>query len=180
MPGIHNISNALAVAALGRKLGLSSEVIRDGLSDFGGTERRFEYKGRMNGAVIIDDYAHHPTEISATLTAAKKYPHKKLYVAFQPHTYTRTKALLPEFAEALSAADHVVLADIYAAREKNTIGISSRDLLDALREKGTEADYFPAFSEIEDFLKTQLAEGDLLITMGAGNIVEVGEDLLRS
>ena len=180
VPGIHNISNALAVAALGRKLGLSSEVIRDGLSDFGGTERRFEYKGRMNGAVIIDDYAHHPTEISATLTAAKKYPHKKLYVAFQPHTYTRTKALLPEFAEALSAADHVVLADIYAAREKNTIGISSRDLLDALREKGTEADYFPAFSEIEDFLKTQLAEGDLLITMGAGNIVEVGEDLLRS
>ncbi len=180
VPGIHNISNALAVAALGRKLGLSSEVIRDGLSDFGGTERRFEYKGRMNGAVIIDDYAHHPTEISATLTAAKKYPHKKLYVAFQPHTYTRTKALLPEFAEALSAADHVVLADIYAAREKNTIGISSRDLLDALREKGTEADYFPAFSEIEDFLKTQLVEGDLLITMGAGNIVEVGEDLLRS
>ena len=178
VPGVHNVSNALAAIALGRKLGISCEDIAKGFRDFTGTERRFEFKGKVQGASVIDDYAHHPTEISATLTAAANYPHKKLYVAFQPHTYTRTKALLPEFADALTHADEVVLADIYAAREKNTIGISSRDLRDEIIKRGTDAVYLPSFEEIEAYLKDRLEEGDLLITMGAGNIVEVGEHLV--
>ncbi len=178
VPGAHNVSNALAAIALGRKTGLDPETIREGLLSFTGTERRFEYKGSVQGAVVIDDYAHHPTEIAATLAAARNHPHDRLIVAFQPHTYTRTKALLPEFADALSAADEVVLADIYAAREKNTIGISSDDLRAEIEKRGTAARYFPTFGEIENYLKSQLREGDLLITMGAGNIVEVGEHLI--
>lgn len=133
----------------------------------------------VNGVTVIDDYAHHPTEINATLTAAANYPHERLVVAFQPHTYSRTQAFLPEFAEVLSQADVVVLADIYAAREKNTYGVSSEDLLALLKEKGCEAYYFPSFEEIEEFLLKNSVNGDLLITMGAGNIVEIGESLLK-
>ena len=179
IPGMHNVSNSLAVIALGRKLGLSPEIIAQGIADFHGADRRFERKGTAFGATIIDDYAHHPTEIRAALTAALQTPHKKLWVVFQPHTYTRTKALLPDFADALSLADHIVLSDIYAAREVNTVGISSEDLRAEIEKRGTQADYFSSFEEILEFLKTQLKEGDLLITMGAGNIVDVGEDLLR-
>ena len=127
---------------------------------------------------VIDDYAHHPTEISATLRAATQYPHNRLWVVFQPHTYTRTSAFLHEFAEALSIADHVVLADIYAAREKNTLGISSLDLLRELEALGQDAHYFPSFDEIENFLLEKCVHGDLLITMGAGDIVKVGENLI--
>ena len=179
IPGMHNVSNSLAVIALSRKLGLSPEIIAQGIADFHGADRRFERKGTAFGATIIDDYAHHPTEIRAVITAARQMPHKKLWVVFQPHTYTRTKALLPEFADALSLADHIVLSDIYAAREVNTVGISSEDLRAEIEKRGTRADYFSSFEEILEFLKTQLKEGDLLITMGAGNIVDVGEDLLR-
>ena len=179
IPGMHNVSNSLAVIALSRKLGLSPEIIAQGIADFHGADRRFERKGTAFGATIIDDYAHHPTEIRAIITAALQTPHKKLWVVFQPHTYTRTKALLPEFADALSLADHIVLSDIYAAREVNTVGISSEDLRAEIEKRGTKADYFSSFEEILEFLKTQLKEGDLLITMGAGNIVDVGEDLLR-
>ena len=179
IPGMHSVSNSLAVIALSRKLGLSPEIIAQGIADFHGADRRFERKGTAFGATIIDDYAHHPTEIRAVITAARQMPHKKLWVVFQPHTYTRTKALLPEFADALSLADHIVLSDIYAAREVNTVGISSEDLRAEIEKRGTRADYFSSFEEILEFLKTQLKEGDLLITMGAGNIVDVGEDLLR-
>ena len=178
VPGIHNVSNALSAIALGQLLHLSDEVIAQGLSSFTGTDRRFQYKGEIGGVTIIDDYAHHPTEIEATLHAAANYPHKKLWCVFQPHTYTRTKALLPEFARALSLADHVVLADIYAAREQNTIGISSADLQKQIVEAGTPCEYFPTFDEIENFLLKSCTQGDLLITMGAGDIVKVGENLL--
>ena len=178
MPGIHNVSNALASIAAGQLLDLSTEVIFDGLKDFGGTDRRFQYKGKIGDVTIIDDYAHHRTEIEATLHAAKNYPHKRLVLAFQPHTYSRTKAFLDDFADVLSMADVVVLADIYAAREKNTYGISSRDILAKLKEKGTECYYFPSFEEIEKFLLKNCINGDLLITMGAGDIVKVGEKLL--
>ena len=179
IPGMHSVSNSLAVIALSRKLGLSPEIIAQGIADFHGADRRFERKGTAFGATVIDDYAHHPTEIRAVITAARQMPHKKLWVVFQPHTYTRTKALLPDFADALSLADHIVLSDIYAAREVNTVGISSEDLRAEIEKRGTRADYFSSFEEILEFLKTQLKEGDLLITMGAGNIVDVGEDLLR-
>ena len=127
----------------------------------------------------MDDYAHHPTEIQATLQAAKHYPHRKLWCIFQPHTYTRTKAFFQEFAESLSHADHVILADIYAARETDTLGVSSSALADAIRSLGKDAHYFASFAEIEDFLKEQWHDGDLLITMGAGDVVKIGEDLLK-
>ena len=177
--GLHNVSNSLAAIAAARELGISMEHIKSGLMNFKGTDRRFEYKGEINGITILDDYAHHPTEIEATLTAAKNYPHRKIWCAFQPHTYTRTKALLKEFGRALSLADHVVLADIYAAREADTGEIHSRDLQAEIRAHGTAADYFSTFKEIENFLLENCSPGDLVITMGAGDIVTVGEELLK-
>ncbi|MBU3874296.1 UDP-N-acetylmuramate--L-alanine ligase [Faecalicatena sp. AGMB00832] len=177
--GDHNVSNALASIAVAELLGLDMDTIRKGLLSFSGTDRRFEYKGSLNGVTIVDDYAHHPTEITATLKAAHHYPHHKLWCVFQPHTYTRTKAFFHEFAESLSHADHVVLADIYAARETDTLGISSKDLADELKKLGTDAYYFSSFEEIENFLKENCVSGDLLITMGAGDVVNIGEDLLR-
>ena len=179
VPGIHNIYNSLAAIALADVLSIDFSVVQSALADFHGTERRFEYKGMMNGTTIIDDYAHHPTEITATLTAAINYPHKSLWCVFQPHTYSRTKALMKDFARALSAADHVVLAEIYPARETDTLGISSRDLERELRALGTDACCFPTFGEIEDFLLKKCLHGDLCITMGAGNVINIGENLLN-
>lgn len=179
VPGNHNVSNALASIAIADLLDLPLDTTKAGLKSFIGTDRRFEYKGTMNGTIIVDDYAHHPTEIIATLKAAQNYPHKDLWCVFQPHTYTRTKAFFHEFAEALSHAGHVVLADIYAARETDTLGISSADLAEEIKKLGADAHYFPSFDEIEDFLKTHCKNGDLLITMGAGNVVNIGENLLK-
>ena len=178
VPGLHNVANSLAAIALSLELGLAKEDILAGLCAFGGADRRFQYKGCVDGVAIIDDYAHHPTEIRATLTAAANYPHERLVLAFQPHTYSRTRAFLEDFAAVLSLADVVVLADIYAAREKNIYGISSRDLLAKLKARGVNAHYFPSFEEIEKFLLKNCINGDLLITMGAGDIVNVGEHLL--
>ncbi len=177
--GDHNVSNALASIATAELLDIPMESIQKGLLSFTGTDRRFEYKGTVNGVTIIDDYAHHPTEIQATLKAAKYYPHKSLWCIFQPHTYTRTKAFFHEFAEALSHTDHLILADIYAARETDNLGISSKDLAEEVRKLGTDAYYFPSFSEIEDFVRSHCVSGDLLITMGAGNVVDIGENLLK-
>ena len=177
--GDHNVSNALSAIAVAELLDIPMETIREGLLSFTGTDRRFEYKGEFNGVTIVDDYAHHPTEISATLKAAKHHPHNCVWCVFQPHTYTRTKAFFHEFAEALSHADHLVLADIYAARETDTLGISSADLAKETAKLGTDTHYFPSFEEIENFLKENCSPGDLLITMGAGDIVTVGEDLLK-
>ncbi len=176
--GEHNVSNSLSVIATALLFGGKPEVITRSLAGFTGTDRRFEYKGQIGGVTIIDDYAHHPTEIRATLKAAEKYPHKELRVVFQPHTYTRTQALLHDFAEALSFADEVILADIYAAREKNTIGISSRTLQAELEKLGAPCVYFPTFDEIENYLLKKCSGGDLLITMGAGDVYKIGEKLL--
>ncbi len=177
--GDHNVSNSLAAIAEGIRRGISLETIKRALLRFHGTERRFEKKGELNGVTIIDDYAHHPTEIAATLKAAGAYPHNTLWCVFQPHTYSRTKALRPEFVEALTLADKVVLADIYAAREPNTNEISSEMLCEDLRNAGKDAYYFPSFEEIEKFLLKNCVNGDLLITMGAGDIVKVGNSLLK-
>ena len=177
--GDHNVSNSLSAIAVAELLDIPMETIKKGLLSFHGTDRRFEYKGTLNGVTIVDDYAHHPTEILATLKAARHYPHKKLWCVFQPHTYTRTKAFFHEFAEALSHVDHLVLADIYAARETDTLGISSKDLAEEVKKFGTDAYYFPSFEEIEDFLKEHCQAGDLLITMGAGDVVNIGTELLK-
>lgn len=178
VPGRHNISNALSVIALSFCMNLPPETVAAGLAKFTGANRRFQYKGTVDGVTIVDDYAHHPTEIQATLNAAKNYPHRRLVVVFQPHTYSRTKAFLEDFIRVLSMADLVVLADIYSAREKNIYGISSTDIQRGLLEKGCNCHYFPSFEEIEKFLLKNCINGDLLITMGAGNVVEIGEFLL--
>ena len=178
VPGEHNVLNALASLALSDILKLPAELSAKALSSFHGTDRRFEYKGKIGGVTIIDDYAHHPTEITATLKAAAKYPHNTLWCVFQPHTYSRTKAFLKDFAKALSLADKVVLADIYASRETDTLGISSKDLLRELKNLGCDCYYFPSFDEIENFLLQNCINGDLLITMGAGDVLKIGENLL--
>lgn len=178
VPGVHNVYNSLAAIAATDHLGVPVEKARESLKNYRGVHRRFEIRGRVHGFEIVDDYAHHPQEIEATLNAALIYPHNKLYVVFQPHTYTRTAALLNDFAKALSKADQVILTDIYAAREKNTIGISSALLRDRILEKGGHAVYIPDFKEIENYVLENVQAGDLLITMGAGNVVEVADDLV--
>ncbi len=178
VPGEHNVYNSLAVLALCEEMGISFEVFCKGVDCFTGADRRFQYKGTVGGITVVDDYAHHPTEIQATIHAAKNYPHERLVIAFQPHTYSRTKAFLGDFAKVLSQADVVVLTDIYAAREKNTIGISSKDLLHEIQKYGTESYYCASLEETKKFLLKKCMNNDLLITMGAGDIYKVGENIL--
>ncbi len=177
--GKHNVIDSLAAIAAAERVGVSLSDIKTALNSFEGVERRFEHKGVVNGCEIIDDYAHHPQEIEATLKAAKQCRHNKLYVVFQPHTYTRTKALLADFAKALMEADELILADIYAAREVNTIGISSADIADLVNAAGGKAIYIPDFEQIKKYILDKVGEGDLLITMGAGNVVDIANQLTR-
>ncbi|MCQ2537300.1 MAG: UDP-N-acetylmuramate--L-alanine ligase [Lachnospiraceae bacterium] len=176
--GRHNISNSLPAIAMALKYGVPFETVQKSVCRYNGTKRRFEYKGSLGEIDIYDDYAHHPTEIAATLTAAKNGKHKRVITVFQPHTYSRTKALLNGFAEALSLSDVVVLADIYAAREINTGEVSSADIMALLKEKGNEVYHFHSFDEIENFLLEFATSGDMLITMGAGDVVNIGDSLL--
>ncbi|MBE5869039.1 MAG: UDP-N-acetylmuramate--L-alanine ligase [Lachnospiraceae bacterium] len=179
VPGDHNILNAMAALALADLLAIDRKTAATALTTFTGTGRRFEYKGKIGGVTIIDDYAHHPTEITATLKAAAGYPHKTLWCVFQPHTYSRTKSFLGEFAQALCLADKIVLADIYSAdRETDNLGISSQTLQQEIEKLGHECYYFPTFDEIENFLLENCINGDLLITMGAGDVLKIGENLL--
>ncbi|HWT27545.1 MAG TPA: UDP-N-acetylmuramate--L-alanine ligase [Mobilitalea sp.] len=176
--GLHNVSNSLPAIGVALQTGIPIEKIKKALLSFQNSKRRFEIKGSIGGVTIIDDYAHHPTEVSATLTAALKYPHKTIWCVFQPHTYSRTKQHLTEFAQSLALSDKVVLADIYASREKDPGDISSKDLANEIEKLGKEVHYFSSFDEIEKFLLENCMNGDLLITMGAGDIVMVGENLL--
>lgn len=182
--GEHNVLNSLAVIAASLepsviyKDGIALDRVKEGLKNYTGTERRFQYKGERDGYTIVDDYAHHPTEIRATLEAAKRVKHNRLIVAFQPHLYSRTKTFLHEFADVLSMADIVVFAEIYAAREENPGDISSDNIREIMSENGHEAYFFKTFEEVENFLIHTCKPGDLLITMGAGDIVKVGENML--
>ena len=178
VPGIHNVKNALACSVMALEEGIAPETIAAGLAKFGNAHRRFEYKGEVGKVAIVDDYAHHPQEIDATLAAAKEMKKGKLWCVFQSHTYTRTKALLDEFARSLAAADEVLLAPIYAARETDTLGISSQDIADRIEKLGTKAHSFDSFDEIETFILSNCQPGDLVLTMGAGDIYRVGEKLL--
>lgn len=183
--GEHNVYNSLAVIAVSLepseiyKNGIDLDKIKQGIKKYTGTERRFQYKGERDGYTIVDDYAHHPTEIRATLEAAKRVKHNRLIVAFQPHLYSRTASFLHEFAEVLSMADMTVFAEIYAAREENPGNISSDNIRQIMSENGHEAYFFKTFKEIENFLIHTCKPGDLLITMGAGDIVKVGENMLK-
>ena len=173
--GNHNIQNALAAFAAAWELGISPEAIKRGLERFGGTKRRFEHLGSFKGVTIVDDYAHHPTEIRSTLETAKTLTNGRVWCIFQPHTYSRTKAFLNEFAEALSIADQAIIADIFAAREPHDSAIHSRDLAEKI-ENALYIDNFPA---IEKYVRENARPGDLVITMGAGDIYKVGESLIK-
>lgn len=178
--GIHNVVNSLSVIAVSDFLGIDSKHILNGLISCTSAKRRFEKKGvTENGVLVLDDYAHHPTEISATLAAAKNTPHNELWCIFQPHTYTRTYALLDDFAKALSVCDHVILADIYAAREKDTGMISSKDLCDKINAINNVAVYIDSFDGIKEFVQKNCKKNDLLITMGAGNVDTIGNELIK-
>ncbi len=180
VPGEHNVLNSLAAICTSLALNISNESIIKGLSNFGGTHRRFEFKGSKNGVTVIDDYAHHPTEIQATLNACKNYPHKDLYVVFQPHTYTRTITLFDDFVKTFNGVNHLLLADIYAAREKDTGIVNSVKLGDAIRLTGVDAINYHSFEEIVNHLKSKAKDGDLIITVGAGDINVVGEMYLAN
>jgi UDP-N-acetylmuramate--alanine ligase len=180
VPGKHNILNALASTCVSLIFNISNDSIIDGLSNCKGAHKRFEYKGELNGVTVIDDYAHHPTEIEATLSTAKQINHNKIYCIFQPHTYTRTKALFDEFTECFNDTDELILMDIYAAREKNTGLVSSDELGDAIRKKGIKCTNVHSHDEALNYIKSKLASGDLLLTVGAGDVVIVGEQYLQS
>lgn len=177
--GEHNIYNALATYCVSSLIGMEDRDILNKLSHFNGVHRRLEYKGLLGDVKIIDDYAHHPTEIMASLRAIRKSTNEKIYCVFQPHTFTRTKILLDGFAKAFVDADKVIIADIYAAREKDLGEIHSRDLAEKIKLSGTDAIYLGSFKEIEDFLLNEVSDHDIIVTMGAGNVYEVGEDLLK-
>jgi len=178
VPGLHNIYNSLACIAVCDIYNIKLKDVIRALEKFGGAKRRFEKKGEYNGALIYDDYAHHPSEIKATLSAAKDKKTRKLWCVFQPHTYTRTKTLLNEFSEAFYDADNVIITDIYAAREKDTGDISSKDLVEKIQQRSNNAIYMKDFSEIEIYLKEKLQPGDLFLTIGAGDVYKIGEEIV--
>ena len=179
--GEHNVYNSLSAIAASLELGISIDVIKQGLSECVGAERRFEYKGTiLDNVRVMDDYAHHPTEIAATLKAAKNTSYNELWCVFQPHTYSRTYALFDEFVDALKVCDHVIVADIYAAREKDTGLVSAKQLAEKIAETGTDAFYLPSFDDIENYLLKNCKKNDLLITMGAGNVYSIGNDLIKN
>ena len=175
VPGMHNVSNAICSIAAARYLKLPFEKIQAGLLSYGGVDRRFQKKGIKNGVTVIDDYAHHPTEIRATLSTAKKMNFNNIWCVFQPHTYTRTKTLYPDYIDALSCDINIIIIDIYAAREPDTGLVSSKQLAGDI--KG--AVYIPDFENCVKFLNENAKEGDLVITMGAGTVFKVGDIYLK-
>ncbi|GAA0181586.1 UDP-N-acetylmuramate--L-alanine ligase [Clostridium sediminicola] len=179
VPGNHNILNSLASISTALCLGIDNKSIVDGIESFFGTHRRFELKGESNGVTVVDDYAHHPTEIMATLEAAKNFPHKRIICVFQPHTYSRTKSLYNEFSKCFSGADKLILADIYAAREIDDGTVSSAMLTEKIKENGVICDNIHSFKEIVEQLNSYLQDGDLLLTVGAGDVYKIGEMYLE-
>ncbi len=173
VPGRHNIMDALAATAAAIALQIPANAVSEGFTDFTGAGRRFEYKGSINGASIYDDYAHHPSELKNLLDMVETLGYRRVILAFQPHTYTRTKALFDDFITELKRPDLVFLAEIYAAREKNTVGISSKDL--AARVPNTI--FCPTFEDMDNQIRSIAAEGDIILTVGAGDIYKVGEKL---
>ena len=176
VPGMHNVYNALACIATCYEYGIDKEVIKSGLLKFTGAHRRFELVGETNGAYVYDDYGHHPTEIKAVYNAMKKKKYNRSWVIFQPHTYTRTKNLLTDFAQALSGFDNVIITDIYAARETNTVGISSQDLVSLINVNrvGRQALYMSDFNEIAKYIRDRVMPNDIVLTIGAGTVTNIG------
>ena len=175
VPGRHNMLNALATVAVCYHMGFDIEKAAGGIEAFTGTHRRFEHKGKCNGAFVIDDYAHHPTEIQVTLKAAKDLEHRRIWCVFQPHTYSRTRTLMNEFAKSFSCADKVIIATIYPAREAFDPNVRETDLVEKIKQNGVDACYIDNFDDIASTLKENLEEGDIVFTMGAGNVVDIAK-----
>jgi len=179
IPGQHNVSNALAVIATADLLGIDREVMRDALSTFGGAKRRFQVVGEAGGVTIIDDYAHHPTEVRATLAAARqRYGARRIICVFQPHTYSRTKLLMPLYVDAFRDADAVYITDIYAAREDNTWGVTGQELVGALAHR--EVTFIPSIAEVAEELPATLKPDDVVMLLGAGDIYTIGPRLVEA
>ena len=179
-PGRHNVYNALATLCIGLELEIPFAVIADALRSFAGVQRRMQKKGEIAGITVVDDYGHHPTEIRATLAAIKTaWPNKRLVVLFQPHRYSRTQALFKEFQTCFHQADYLVMTDIYAASEQPIDGVNSEHLLAAIHRHGQRhTRYIPSVEGMAAELLNLIAANDLVLTLGAGNIVKVGEELL--
>ncbi len=178
--GAHNVANALSVIAVCSELGYDFNKIREALKKFSGTVRRFEIKDEVSGVTLVDDYAHHPTEIRVTLEAARqRYPNRRIWCVFHPHTFTRTKALFSDFAKSFGAVDKTIVIDIYGSAREVTGSIHSRDLVEAIKKEGNDALYIPTIPEAADFLAREVKSGDVVITMGAGDVWRVGELLIQ-
>lgn len=180
LPGLFNVYNSLATVAVARELDMDLEKIREGMLDFCGVQRRLEIKGKVNGITVVDDYGHHPTEVKATLAAARQVWKNRLIVVFQPHRYTRTRALFPEFVTCFSDADTLILTDIYAASEKPIEGVHSFRLYEEIRRQGhPDVRYYPEFGQIVDRLLEVARPNDVIITQGAGTVWKIGEEFLK-
>ncbi|MCI8467531.1 MAG: UDP-N-acetylmuramate--L-alanine ligase [Bacilli bacterium] len=177
--GFHNILNALACIATCDYYQIDAKIIQKGLQNFTGANRRFEKIGEYQSIPVFDDYAHHPTEIKTTLNTSKEIPHHETWAIFEPHTYTRTEEHLKEFAKILAEFDHIILSEIYAARETNTTGISSKDLLKLIQEKNPNSIYLDSYDKIILYLKEHVRKDDIIVTIGAGPINQVGYQLIQ-
>lgn len=179
VPGPHNVLNALACIALCDSYGIAKSDIKSALKKYTGAHRRFEFIGNINGASIYDDYGHHPTEIKATAIALKKKTYNQSWVIFQPHTYSRTKNLLDDFADSLTYFDNIIITDIYAARETNTYNVSSEDIVEKIKDLGRKAIYIKDFDDIVSYLKEHVQKDDIILTLGAGTVTKIGSMLLK-
>lgn len=178
IPGEHNVLNALASITIAYNAGIEMRVVKESLREFKGTYRRFDIKGSRKEITVVDDYAHHPTEIKATLHAAKQFPHQKIWCVFQPHTYTRTRTLFDEFSEAFYDADKVIITDIYAAREKDTGLVHPSELVESINKYSANAEYKNDFKSIASLIANEAKPGDLIFTMGAGDVFKLGPMIL--
>ena len=179
VPGRHNLLNAMAAVAVGLELGLPFERIAAGLAEFRGAERRFEIRGEPNGILVVDDYGHHPTEIAAVIDAARAL-NRRMVVAFQPHRYTRTQALLEDFGPAFAGADHVLLTDIYAAGEDQIPGVTLEALAAAVRKHVRTLDVVPVLDDLPPAIARVARKGDVVITLGAGSIGALAERVVEA
>jgi UDP-N-acetylmuramate--alanine ligase len=180
VPGVHNIANSLAAIAVARELEVEVDTIRKALREFSGVQRRFQIKGEAGGIIVVDDYGHHPTEVRATLAAAAAGLERRVVVVFQPHRYTRTRHLLEEFFTAFNQADKLIILDIYAAGEKPIPGISGQALYEGIKKHGhKDVTYFPDRETVAEHVASQLKKGDLLITLGAGDVWKIGEQVVE-
>jgi UDP-N-acetylmuramate--alanine ligase len=181
VPGLHNVTNSLAALIVAERLGVPLTLARASLVEFRGVLRRFEIKGEAGGVTVVDDYGHHPSEIKATLAAARaRFPGSGIWAVFQPHTYSRTRLLMDEFAGAFSDADHVIVTAIYAARERDTLGVSGRDIVARMDDtRRRDVRYIAGLDEAASYLLANVKPGDVVITLSAGDGNRVGEKLLQ-